>query len=227
MLSQRLNRVLTARGREPAARGQQRAKEPLVCDDRRDKHPCRTAWHGLFRFLRRAHSWRTAPTCRLSSRPSTRSRSAARSAWRAPAAAGCARTTRRQPSGSAARRTRINSRSRRFTRLRTTAGPTARLTMKPTRTPPAERPSGIPPAPGATAGIIACAASSRAPARFPVRITSRNSSGRRIRDSRGSTMVPRGPGRRRRQALSRSRPLRRRDAIIARPARVRMRSRKP
>ncbi len=81
--------------------------------------------------LRCAHYWR-APTCRRSSRPRTRSRSAARSAWRAPAAAGCARNTSKQPPGSEATRPRISSRSRRFTRLRTTAEPTARLTTKPT-----------------------------------------------------------------------------------------------
>ena len=79
----------------------------------------------------RAHCWR-APTCRRSSRPRTRSRSAASSAWPTPAAAGCARNTSKQPSGSEATRPRISSRSRRFTRLRTTAEPTARLTTKPT-----------------------------------------------------------------------------------------------
>jgi hypothetical protein len=237
--TQRLDGVLTARGGESASRGEQRADEPLVEGDGCDKHPCRDSRHGFVRYSRCAHCRRSAPTCRRSSRPSTRSRSAARSAWRAPAAAGCARTTSRQPSGSAARRPRISSRSRRFTRLRTTAEPTARLTTKPTfagspaRTPslggsgervvpPLENPS-----PGIAAGTI-LADTKGPPARRPVRITSRNSSGRRIRDSRGSTTTSRaGRNQRRRQALSRSRPLRRRDAMIARPARVRMRSRKP
>jgi hypothetical protein len=124
-----------------------------------------------------------------------------------------------QPSGSEARRPRVISRSRRLTRLRTTAGPTARLTTKPTFAGSPERTLSL---------LDIMLADSKGPAaRRPVRITSRNSSGRRIRESCGSTMISRAGRERRRQALSRSRPLRRRDARIARPARVRMRSRKP
>ncbi len=47
-------------------------------------------------------------------------------------AGGSARTTTRQPDGSRSTCDRIRCRSRRFTRLRTTAPPTARLTTKPT-----------------------------------------------------------------------------------------------
>ena len=239
MRAQRFDGVLTARGREPASRGEQRTDEPPVKGDGCDEHPCRESRHGFVQYFRCAHCRRSAPTCRRSRRPSTRSRSAANSSWRAPAAAGCARTTSRQLSGSEARRPRISSRSRRFTRLRTTAEPTARLTTKPTfagspaRTPSPEGPGEgvVPPLGNPSAGNVVAnilTDTKEPPARRPVRITSRNSSGRRIRDSRGSTTTSRaGRNQRRRQALSRSRPLRRREAMIARPARVRMRSRKP
>src|SRR5487761_1066378 len=128
-----LKGVLTARRVEPADRGEEGADETAVADHGNDEEPCRQCRHSSVcrAHLRCAHYWR-APTCRRSSRPRTRSRSAARSAWRAPAAAGCARNTSRQPPGSQATRLRISSRSRRFTRLRTTAEPTARLTTKPT-----------------------------------------------------------------------------------------------
>jgi hypothetical protein len=117
----------------------------------------------------------------------TRSRSAARSAWLAPAAAGWARNTSRQPPGSEASRPRISSRSRRFTLLRTTAEPTARLTTKPTFAGSPERtPASVP------EGSNSCPARTGPPARRPVRITCRNSSGRLIRDCRGSTTPPRG-----------------------------------
>jgi len=134
MPAQRFQCVFAARGCEPATRAEHRAQEPTVADHGDHEDPSRHSRPGLFSQprLRRAHSWRTAPTCRRNSRPITRSRSAARSAWRAPAAAGWARSTSRQPPGSEATRLRMSSRSRRFTRLRTTAEPTARLTIKPT-----------------------------------------------------------------------------------------------
>ena len=135
--------------------------------------------------FRCAHSWRSAPTCRRSSRPRTRSRSAARSAWRAPAAAGCARNTSRQPPGSQATRLRISSRSRRFTRLRTTAEPTARLTTKPTF-----GPASVGTAP---AGSSRAAATTAPPARRPERSVRRNSSGLLIRICCGSTTPPAQP----------------------------------
>jgi hypothetical protein len=191
--AQRLHGVLTARRGEPASGGEQRADEPLVQDNGDDKHPCRWCRHGRVCVVnvRRAHSWRSAPTCRRSSRPMTRSRSAARSAWCAPAAAGWARSTSRQPPGSEARRLRISSRSRRFTRLRTTAEPTARLTTKPTfagspeRTAPAESA-----APGAGPASSRWPASMEPPARRPVRSTRRKSSVRLILDCCGSTAPP-------------------------------------
>jgi hypothetical protein len=63
----------------------------------------------------------------------TRSSSAARSSWRAVAARGLARNTRRLPPGSDVKCPRARWRSCRRTRLRTTAGPTLRPTTKPTR----------------------------------------------------------------------------------------------
>jgi hypothetical protein len=127
-------------------------------------------------------------------------------------------------------RLRISSRSRRFTRLRTTAEPTARLTTKPTFGTASfgTGPTGSNSAPETT----------EPPARRPERSVRRNSSELRIRVCPGSTTPPAQPrlpvrltrGRAARaldQTASWSRPLRRRAASTARPARVRMRSRKP
>jgi hypothetical protein len=82
----------------------------------------------------------------------------------------------------------MSSRSRRFTRLRTTAEPTARLTTKPT--------FGL-----ASSGTRPAADSSRCPvrvappARRPERITRLNSSALLIRDCCGSTTPPASRGR--------------------------------
>jgi hypothetical protein len=181
--AQGLKGVLTARRVEAADRGEDRADEAAVADHGNDKEPCRQRRHGFLcrAHLRCAHRGR-APTCRRSSRSRARSRSAARSAWRTPAAAGCARNTSKQPPGSEATRPRISSRSRRFTRLRTTAEPTARLTTKPTFGPAS---SGTGPAASKRwADRVA------PPARRPERIVRLNSSGLRIRDCCGSTIPP-------------------------------------
>jgi hypothetical protein len=179
--------ILAAGGGEPAGRGQQRADETAVADNRHDQNPCRQRRPATLckRHIRCAHSWRSAPTCRRSSRPITRSRSATRSAWRAPAAAGWARNTSRQPPGSEAIRLRMSSRSRRFTRLRTTAEPTARLTTKPTFGPASlgTGPTGKSSAPETT----------EPPARRPERSVRRNSSGFLIRVCWGSTTPPARP----------------------------------
>lgn len=95
-----------------------------------------------------------------------------------------------------------------MTRCRTTDRPTARLTMKPARR--------------SSSGAISMYTTRRdRPLRRPERITRVNSSRRVNRKPAGNTGV--GVA----QAESRSRPLRRRAAMIARPARVRIRSRKP
>ena len=98
-------------------------------------------------------------------------------------------------------------RNLRLTLFRTTAPPTDFATTKPTRVP------------AWSATGRQCTTSVPRPARTPLRIVSAKSSDRRIRRAAGST--------RNDQADSSSRPLRRRAARIARPARVRMRSRKP
>ena len=178
-----LKGVLAAGRVEPADLREEGADKTAVANHGNDEKPCRHRRHGLVSraHLRCAHRWR-APTCRLSSRPRTRSRSATRSAWLAPAAAGCVRNTSKQPPGSEASRPRISSRSRRFTRLRTTAEPTARLTTKPTF--------------GAAHSGTGPGASSRypdrvaPPARRPERIVRLNSSALLIRDSCGSTTPP-------------------------------------
>jgi hypothetical protein len=104
-----------------------------------------------------------------------------------------------------------------LTRLRTTAGPTARLTVKPIL--------GGSVTPSRTSR---CPTSSGRPTLLPEPIAALNSVRRRIRAADGSI------GYHRRaddgsadQTLTRARPLRRRAASTARPARVRMRSRKP
>jgi hypothetical protein len=185
MRSQGLKGVLATGGGEPAHWGKQGTNEAAIADHGNDEEPRRQCRHSSVcrAHLRCAHCWR-APTCRRSSRPSTRSRSAARSAWRTPAAAGCARNTSKQPLGSEATRPRISSRSRRFTRLRTTAEPTARLTTKPTF---GSASSGTRPA------ASRCPDKVGPPARWPKRIVRLNSSGLLIRDCCGSTTPPANP----------------------------------
>ena len=70
---QRLKRVLAAGGGEPAGRREQRADEAAVADNGHDKEPRRQrrrTFPSVEPILRCAHSWRSAPTCRRSSRPS-------------------------------------------------------------------------------------------------------------------------------------------------------------
>lgn len=150
------------------------------------------------------------PACLAGRRPSLRSaasRSAPSSALLASAAAGSARTTNALSRFKVPRRDATRCRNRRATRCRTTELPTALLTTKPTFD---------------SSASIACSTRRRRPARAPPRMTVRNSSLRRTRARAGSTSSRRAD-----QAESRSRPLRRRAATMARPARVRMRSRNP
>ena len=132
-------------------------------------------------------------------------RSASSAADEAPADVGSARTTRRDPAGSPLRCSRTTCRKRRFTRLRTTAGPTALLTTKPTVV--------VSDAPGTTWVTRVWLTD-----RLPARIVERKSPLRRKRYARASTSI---------YAESFARPLRRRDDRIDRPARVRIRRRKP
>jgi hypothetical protein len=149
------------------------------------------------------------------------SRSAPSSALDAVAAGGRALTTKVAPAGTEPSRLATRCRSRRLTRCRTTELPTALLTTKPALVSGARAGAGRP---AGSAGFTACTTRHRRPARAPLRITSRKSSLRRNRAAGGSTVrLPE----RRDQADSFSRPLRRRAARIARPARVRIRSRNP
>ena len=115
------------------------------------------------------------PTCRRNSLLITRSRSAARSGWRARPAIGFARNTRRLPPGSDWRYPRVSSRSRRFTRFLVTADPTARLTTNPTLAASSTGP----------ASTSRWPTSVGRPARTPPRTARVNSALRRMRDSGG------------------------------------------
>jgi hypothetical protein len=83
--------------------------------------------------------------------------------------------------------------------------------------------------------MFICTTRVRRPARRPRLMALAKSSLRRIRKADGSTNDPAFPARRRgqgeraasRQTVRSLRPLRRRAEMMARPARVRMRSRKP
>jgi hypothetical protein len=186
----RLQRVRATRRVEPAPGCEQRADEAAVPVEEQDEKPGRGRWPLPGLSLCCARHGRCAPPCRRSKAPITRSSSAARSVWRAVAARGLARTTNRLPSGSDPRYPRARCLSRRRTRLRTTAPPTARLTTKPTRAG-----SSCP------AWQSRCAESSCRPARRPPRIAAVKSERRRIRDAAGSTgghqpasLLPRAPG---------------------------------
>ena len=186
----RLQRVRATRRVEPAPGCEQRADEAPVPVEEQDEKPGRGRWQLPGLSLCCARHGRCAPPCRRSKAPITRSSSAARSAWRAVAARGLARTTNRLPSGRDPRYPRARCLSRRRTRLRTTAPPTARLTTKPTRAG-----SSWP------AWQSRCAESSCRPARRPPRIAAVKSERRRIRDAAGSTgahqpasALPRTPG---------------------------------
>lgn len=121
------------------------------------------------------------------------------------AAAGRALTTT-WTSGEPANRGTTRCRRRRFTRLRVTALPTALDTTKPTRD-------------GGLLVLRACTTRVGLAALTPPRTDPRKSDACRIRFWAGSTRT--------RQADSSERPLRRRAAMMARPARVLMRARKP
>src|SRR5699024_3461336 len=109
---------------------------------------------------------------------------------------------------------RVIARNRRFTRLRTTALPTALDTTKPTR-------AG---SPARSERRQAWTTTLGRPARNPRRITYWKSA---LRRSRFAVLSTAGRWTSRRQADSSTRPLRRRDDRIARPARVRIRTRNP
>ena len=141
-------------------------------------------------------------------RAMTRSRCSPSSLEGTPRALREALTTTRAPSGRSATRSRMRWRSCRLTRLRPLARLISRLgTTKPTRR--LLRSSSA----------RTWTTTSGSPARVPCRIAAVKSAGSTMRCARGSTGVS--------QADSLARPLRRRAARMARPARVDMRRRKP
>jgi hypothetical protein len=224
MYGNRFEPVGTAGRMETAAWTEHRTDEGPIEPDRDDQRPCGEARHPL-RLLGLGHLCPSIEDSRrLSKRSNARSSSAARCSIRADAAGGLARTTSRLPLGRRSRRSRIRCRSRRLTLLRTAAPPTALLTTKPT--------SGI-----SSPVMLRCATRVGRPARLPRLTATSKSSPRRMRECRDSTLDAYRPpvwftgGRdyqaRVDQADSFSRPLRRRAARMARPARVRIRSRKP
>lgn len=150
---------------------------------------------------------RTVPKAESSDRP--------RSADVAVAASGNARTRTAVPGGSRGSRDRVCSRRRRRTRLRTTALPTRRPTTKPAR--------------GGLSTSVCMLWTTIDPARIrrPDRPRMAWSVFVRTREPRGSMAGRRQARWFRRQAESSLRPLRRRPDRMARPARVRIRSRNP
>lgn len=137
--------------------------------------------------------------------------SACRVAQDACAEPGRARITMSRPGSNSTMFVDPIARSRRRTVFRCTAFPTAFATMKPNR-------DGPPPSRSTT-----CSTVIRPGTRPPRRTALANSLARVTLFVRGSIVR----ARRRNQAESSERPLRRRAPRIARPARVRMRSRKP
>lgn len=119
---------------------------------------------------------------------------------------GSARTTKSTGNGNPGSAAAARCRNRRLTRLRSTALPTALETMKPALA-------------GGSVVLRTCITKQLRPQRTPCRRVTRNSPARRNRDSVGSTC--------RTQPARRTRPRRRREEMMARPALVRIRRRKP
>ncbi len=131
MHGQRLDRVRTAAGKEPAGGRQDRRDPPTIApqDEHQDPHQ----WSRLRPRNQHRHRPPLGVVREPSNRRSAPSRSSPSAALLAPADAGNARTTTSTPAGSFANRDRIRCRSRRCTRWRITEPPTGRPTTKPTR----------------------------------------------------------------------------------------------
>ncbi len=236
MHGQRLDRVRAAAGEEPAARRQRRGDPPAVEPQHDHQQPNHRASRNsptacLSRI--RHNSWLSpgrryrhrrppsfaAPSAREPiNRRNAPSRSSPRAALLAPAAAGSARTTTSDPAGRFANRDRMRCRNRRCTRCRTTDPPTVRPTTNPTFGRLTGGGASLAPA------RARCTTTEPRAARRPRRTPVAKSSRRVSRLAAGSNArYPAGES----QADSSMRPLRRRAATIARPARVRMRNRNP
>jgi hypothetical protein len=198
----RLDRVLTARGQVTARREQPWADGQPVEPDRDEQDPSRHRRAFLRRRDRPGHGTPKAVSAESSSPPS--------SPEAAEAALGRARATTHVPSGNRESRSAIWARSRRATRWRITLPPTPRPTTMPTRAVPSR-------------SVLTWRTTSRRATLRPRRTTARNSAEDRIRCAAGSMSAADVAA----QADSSRRPLRRRAERMLRPARVRMRSRKP
>ena len=129
------------------------------------------------------------------------------------AASGIARTTIPIPAEVSATWAAARCRKRHLTRLRVTAFPTAPLTTKPTRVPSSRCPSSQCTAWTTSVGRLT---------RIPRLVVCRKSMELRILNDRGNMRSIDQA-----HADRRARPLRRRAEMMARPARVRIRRRKP
>lgn len=214
VLSQGVDGELAARRYEPARRRTQRGHHVPVQLDQEDQ-----CAHGDFacpasgpaRTRPQAH--RSAPARRAARRNPRRSCSSNR-AEDTCRLLGSARITSRSDGSRSCSTVRATCRSRRATRCRSTAEPTDLATINPT----------CGPAPSRSADRRTCTTTSGCAVRVPCFTVAPNSDDRLIRLRAGSTArKPVAED----QAESARRPLRRRLATIPRPARVRIRNRKP
>jgi hypothetical protein len=192
---QRLDRIGTAAGGEPAARRQRRRDPPAIEPQHDQQGPNHRTGRGSRSGTRRQDTHRRPPTLALldlalsdlgavgepSNRRSAPSRSSPSAELLAPADAGSARTTTRAPAGSAVNRDRIRCRNRRCTRCRVTEPPTVRPTTKPTLGPASGEVS-------ATPGRARCTTTEPQVARRPRRTAVAKSSRRVSRAPAGSTV---------------------------------------
>lgn len=162
----------------PAPRSKPRRNDQLIpahqCGQRPGKRIARDAFCRHRTARRPSAEGESVPLRRksfCSARRQQWRRSARRSAKVEPAAAGSARTTTDAESGSSGRSSAIAARSRRFTRLRCTAPPTALDTTKPTRADPAR-----------VDAVDKCTTTRRVLLRAPEEIAAPNSSPWRIRN---------------------------------------------
>ncbi len=252
MDGQCLDRVRAAAGEEPAGRRQRRGDPPAVepqDDHQQPNHrasrngvpgclrrtPClsRIPRNSGLRPGRRDRHRRLPGFATLDvpadrepiSRRNAPSRSSPRAALLAPADAGSARTTTSDPAGRVTNRDRMRCRNRRATRCRTTDPPTVRPTTNPTFGPSSEVTVGLTDGSGSVTPARARWTTTEPRAARRPRCTPVAKSSRRVsRAAAGSNArYPAGED----QADNSMRPLRRRAARIARPARVRMRNRNP
>jgi hypothetical protein len=196
VLAEGIDGVLTAGGCEPARRRPKRRDHVAVHLYQPNRDPGRGAHR--------------SPAIRARARRTPAVISCSKRRYAAFLLLGKARITNASAGPRSASAARLACRSRRATRCRSTALPTALLTTNPTR--------------GPSEMSVSCRAwitRSGWGTRMPCLTVAPNSAERVIRYRAGSTLTTAD------QADSERRPLRRRPDTMARPARVRMRNRKP